>query len=195
MSINLTALKEIQTNLFVKITIFNTTGVEEIVTISDYHKELEINGFDYTALGSLLNITSTNSNLRITPDELVVSISGIPQENIASFLQQDCRGAKVEILRGIFNPVTGTLLNISGNPTGRFYGIVNSFSVTEDYGVSERSSTMTIQLNCASRVTQLLNLVSGRSTNPWKQQELYPGDKSFDRVPNIANANFNFGAP
>jgi hypothetical protein len=194
-SIDLTAQKEIQTNLFVRIVLFNTVGVREVATFSDYHSVISIDGVDYAGLGSFLSITATNSNLRITPQELTIGISGIPVENIASFLTQDSRGAEVQVLRGIFNPVTGSLLPLEGNPTRRFSGIVDSYSVTEDYAVAERASTMTIQLNCASRVSQLLNLVSGRATNPWQQQELYPGDRAFDRVPNIANANYNFGAP
>lgn len=195
MSIDLTNEPVIQSNLFVRIQIDQVGGGVETVTFTDYHRAIEIGGETYTGLGSLLTITATNSDLRVTAQELTLEISGIPSENIADFVSQECRGSEIRILRGIMDPDTGQLMSIANNPAGRFSGIINSFGVTEQYSASGRDSTHAVQLICASRVSQLLNLVSGRATNPWQQDLLYPGDRSFDRVPNIANANFNFGAP
>lgn len=191
---DLSQQSSIQTNLFVKITLV-LSGQPQVRTFSDYHRSLVLAGDNYLGLGSFLSITSTDSNLRVTPQSLVIGISGIPQINISQFVTLDSRGAEVQVLRAVSDPVTGVLLDIADNPSGRFRGVINSFGITEDYDAAGRVSTHTITLNCASEVTRLFNLVAGRATNPWQQQDIYPGDRGFDRVPNIANANFNFGAP
>ena len=192
---DLSTYRSLQTNLFVKLTLTDPLGGDQIITFSDYHRTLTIDSVDYVGLGSFLSITATSSDLRVTAQELTIGISGIPEQNIADFLTQESRGGLIQVQRGAFDPVTGNLLPIANNPSGRFRGIINSFGISEDYDAAGKTSTMTIILNCASQVTQLLNRVAGRSTNPWSQRDLYPSDASFDRVPNIAGANYNFGAP
>jgi DNA repair exonuclease SbcCD nuclease subunit len=52
------------------------------------------------------------------------------------------------------------------------------------------------RLDSITPVVELLNnKTSGRRTNPGDQKEWYPTDLSMDRVPGLANSNFNFGAP
>jgi hypothetical protein len=108
---------------------------------------------------------------------------------------QDLKGSAISIERGIFDPVTMTLLDIPGNPAGRFVGYVINYSVAEELDNESASGGQTIFLICSSTVGVLSNKLAGRGTNPWEQRALYIGDASFDRVPNITNANYNFGAP
>jgi len=42
--------------------------------------------------------------------------------------------------------------------------------------------------------TILKNKISGQRTNPEERKRLVPGDKIFDRVPDLYNTAFDFGA-
>ena len=54
-------------------------------------------------------------------------------------------------------------------------------------------STLTVNFDCSSTVELLSRKKGGRRTNPESMRKFFPGDKSFDRVPAIVNANINFG--
>jgi hypothetical protein len=190
MALNLSSYKQIQTNLFVKVVI---PGYQTI-TFSDYHKNYTIDSVNFTGLGELLSITNTTSNLRAAPEELAISISGIPAGNISDFVGQKVKGSQVQVYRGFFDATTGELINISGNPAGKFYGVLNNFSVSDNLD-DGGEGTMVVTFTCTSVIDQLNNKVAGRRTNPIDQAEFYPGDESFDRIPSLAKSNFNFGAP
>jgi hypothetical protein len=179
----------------VKIVIYNDTGIDETLTFSDYYKTLTIDGTDYVGLGQLMNLTETVSDLRATPQELTVTISGIPTANLTDFLTKSIKGSDVSVLRGIFNPQTGALLAITGNPAGRFFGIVNNYAITEDYPETGKDASNSISIICNSNIGTLDRKTTGRFTNPVSQKSFYPSDLSMDRVPNIAGTNLNFGAP
>lgn len=195
MSLDLSAFSVIQSNFFIRLTTFNLYEADEIITFTDFHRPVEIDGDVYVGLGQLLSVTESQSDLRITSSEVSVAISGIPQSNIQTLFDQEIRGSKLEIFRGMFDPNTGVPLDIPGNPAGRFRGVINNFSVTDDFDSTSKDSTISITLIATSIVGLLSNKLSGRATNPLSQKSFFPGDVSFDRVPNIANANFNFGAP
>ena len=101
----------------------------------------------------------------------------------------------MRVYRGIFNASTGAFLSIAGNPLGRYRGFVNNYSLTEEWDNATRTSSNTLSLICASTVDVLQNKISGRKTNPESMKKFYPTDVSFDRVPNLENATFDFGAP
>jgi len=124
-----------------------------------------------------------------------VTISGIPNTSIAEIVNSRMKGCPIKIYRVVFDPVTGTQLAITGNPAGRFFGIVSNYTLEEDYSVDERRSTNTIAMICTSNMEFLDNKVTGRKTNPSSMKQFYPSDESFDRVPSLVGANFNFGAP
>lgn len=188
MTINLESYPAIQSALFVKIDVPDYA----ILTFSNYNRNINIGGTNYSGIGQLMGITDTTSELRVSKGELTISIGGIGNNNISDILNYKFRGSRVEVIRGIFNPATGELLNIVGNPVGKFQGIVNNYSLNEDW--SGQDATNTISLMCTSTVGILSNKLSGRRTNPIDQRELYPTDASMDRVGSIANSNYNFGA-
>jgi hypothetical protein len=190
MTLNLSAYKSIQTNLFVKLDIPGYA----ILTFSDYHRSITLNSLNYTGLGDLLGITDTNASLRATPQDVSVAISGIPSGNITAILNNKLVGSDIIITRAIFDPVTGVLISIAGNPMIKFVGIVNNFDITDDLDVGSDTGTITCTLTCTSVVEQLENKITGRRTNPIDQKALYATDQCFDRVPALAKSNYNFGA-
>ena len=191
MTINLSAYRNIQTNLFVKLDI---PGYQ-ILTFSDLHKSISFGGTSYTGLGQLLAITNTTSNLRASPEDVSVTISGIPTTNIADILNNKIKGSSIKIYRGFFNPSSGELLNIAGNPAGKFQGVVSNFDITDDLEMGSDTGTISLTLTCTSVVELLNNKITGRRTNPIDQNIFYPNDTAMDRVPSLAKSNFNFGAP
>jgi len=193
MALDLSTYSSIANALFVKINTYDIDGLDEVITFSDHHKTLTLDGTAYTGLGQLLSITNTQSDLRITPQQISIGISGIPSSNITTVFDSQLKGSKITISRAIFNPTTGELLSITGNPAGRFIGLIDNFSITDEADISTKSGTVTIVFTCASIVGLLSRKSTGRETNPATQKSLYTGDVSFDRIPNLANANFNFG--
>lgn len=191
MALDLRSYRSIQTNLFVRLAI---PGYQ-VLTFSDYHKDLTFLGTDYTGLGSLLGITDTTSNLRAAPNEVTVTLSGIPTSSVAEILANKTKGSTIKIYRAFFDPISGELLNISGNPAGKFQGVVSNFDITDDLEMGSDSGSVSLTLTCTSVVELLGNKISGRRTNPVDQALFYPGDQSMDRVPSLAKSNFNFGAP
>jgi hypothetical protein len=80
------------------------------------------------------------------------------------------------------------------NPLIRFQGIVNNYSLEEDWTPGGTDARNTIAFICSSTVELMTNKVAGRRTNPIDENYFFPTDRSMDRVPNLANSNFNFGA-
>lgn len=191
MTVDLSSYVSVQTNLFIRLDIPNY----EVLTFSDYYKSLTINGTVYDGLGELVSVTNSTSSLRAAPEEITLTISGIPADRVSEILNNKIKGSTVEILRGFFNPVTGALLNITGNPAGKFRGVVSNFTINDDLSEGSDTGTVTIVLTVASVIDILNNKVAGRRTNPLDQKQFYPTDLSMDRVPALAKANFNFGAP
>ena len=198
MPIDLSSYGAVETALFVKMTCnyyratANANATVQTFTFSQYSVPVTIAGNVYAPLGQLLGVTSTDSQLRASPQDLSITLSGIPNSSLAEIINSKIKGSSIQVWRAFFNATTKQLLPITGNPSGRFQGIVNNYSLQEDW--SSDTTTNTILLTCASTVDILNNKLSGRRTNPLDMKNLYPTDTSFDRVPNLANSNFNFGA-
>jgi len=187
--IDLSNQSHIATALFVKIDVPDY----EILTFSDYHTAITIDGQIYNGLGQLMAISDTTSELKVSSQELTIGISGIPEKNITDVLDYRFKGSLINVYRGIFNSTTGVLLTTVGtNPVGKFNGIINNFSLVETWSGQDASNT--INFVCTSTVGLLEKKITGRRTNPTDEQYWYPTDKSMNRVPNLANSNFNFGA-
>lgn len=186
MAIDLSSYRSIQTNLFVRLDIPDYA----VLTFSDYHKDFAISGTTYQGLGELLSITNTTNNLRAAPDEITIAISGIPAGNVTAILNNKLKGSKLDIYRGFFNPTTGELLSITGNPAGKYKGVVSNYDITDDLQMGSDTGTFTLTITVTSVVALLEDKVNGRRTNPRDFT-----DSSMDRVARLAKTNFNFGAP
>jgi hypothetical protein len=191
MTINLSSYKQIATGMFVRIDVPDY----QVLRFSDYYQSQTINGEIYQPLGQLLAITDTTSSIRATQGNMSISISGIPNSSIAEVLSIKLKGSPIQVWRVFFDAATGTQLAISGNPAGRFQGIVSNFSLEEEIDMMSRTQSNKILMTCSSAVDVLNNKVSGRRTNERDEKSLYSTDKSFDRVVALRNSNFNFGAP
>jgi hypothetical protein len=199
-SINLTSYKSIQSNLFVRIQVdeYSTNGSSfsaQVLRFSDLNTSFTINGESYIGAGNFMGITPTSSEIRASGGEVTISLAGIPNTSIAEIVNSKIKGAPVRIYRAFFNAATGTFLNITGNPAGRYRGFINNYSLNEEYDPQTRTSSNTLVLVCSSAVDVLSNKIAGRRTNPESQKQFYPNDLSMDRVPTLENATFNFGAP
>jgi len=191
MALDLSAYRSIQTNIFIKLDI---PGYQ-VLTFSDYYKELVLEGVNYQGLGELLAVSDTESNLRATAQELTFAISGIPQGNVAEVLSTKLKGSSVVIKRGFFDANTGELLSLPINPIGKFKGVISNYVIADDLDEGSRDGTFTITFVATNVIDLLNNKVTGRRTNPIDEKAFFPTDNSFDRVPSLTKSNFNFGAP
>lgn len=189
MTIDLSTYSAVQTALFCRMDVPDYA----VLKFSSYNRNIDINGETYSALGTLLGVTDSTSELRVSGGDITITISGIPDTSIAEILDNKIKGSAILVWRVFFDAQTGEQLAITGNPAGRFQGIVNNYSLEEDW--SGREASNRIILTCASTVEVLSNKVNGRRTNPIDQKALYPTDESMDRVLKLSNSNFNFGAP
>lgn len=186
--INLNSRTSIETGIFLKWTISDL----ETVYVSDYNTPITFEGNTYTNIGTLLSIGGYVSTLKASTSQLSIGLSGIPSGSIAEILTNRIRGSAVELYRGIFDPVTHLLDETIGtNPLLKYKGIVTGYDVTDDVDITTSLATSTITITCASPVEILTNKISGRRTNPAD----FIDESSMDKVPALANSNFNFGAP
>jgi hypothetical protein len=186
MVIDLSSYSSIQTNLFVKIDIPGYS----VLTFSDYHKNYTISGTVYEGLGQLLSISNTEDTLRASPSEITIAVSGIPSSNVTDIINNRIKGSTCVIYRGFFDMQTGELLSISGNPAGKFQGIVSNYDIADDLDMGADTGTVSLTLIATSIVDLLQNKISGRRTNP---ADFVDGD--MHRVLPLQKSNFNFGAP
>lgn len=161
--------------------------------ITDYGNDVTLLGNNYTNIGKLLSVSATTSELKTSPNDLTISLSGVPTGSITDILNQEIKGSNITIHRAFFDAATGTtpIIQSGGNTVMKFKGIVTNYSISDIIDVTAQLATSTITLTCSSMVEVLSNKVSGRRTNPVD----FPGESSMSRVQALANSNFNFGAP
>lgn len=188
MTTDLSAYPSIWTCFFVRIDV----PVLGVLRFSNYNIPYTVNGESYAALGSLMSVGDSTSELRLSETEVTVTLSGIPTANIDSVLDYKMKGSDIQIYRGLFNPNTGAAIT---TPIGKFKGLVNNFALQEDWQEGGKDSTVTILLTCTSIVSVMQTKLAGRYTNPTDHQRFFPNDLAMNRVPNLAGSNFNFGAP
>jgi hypothetical protein len=196
--------RAIESYLLIRITVpeykatANSTAVSTILTFSDapFKTGIVYDGLLYAGLGTLLNVTSTTSELRPSSSELTITISGVPNTSISEIVNSKMKGCAVAIFRALYDPASGGVLNINGgNVLARYRGFINNYTLTEEYDVVSRVSKNALLLICKSSIDVLQNKMAGRLTNPTSNKRFYPNDLSMDRVPALQNTSFNFGAP
>ena len=186
MAVDLSAYRAIQTNLFVRLDIPGYS----VLTFSDYHRNYTIGATTYTGIGQLLSVGNTEDNLRAAPNDITLSISGIPSSNVTDIINNRIKGSECKIFRGFFNVQTGALLAVADNPAGKFQGVVANYDISDDLDMGSDKGTITLTLTVTSVVEMLNNKITGRRTNP---ADFPNGDMA--RVLPLQKSNFNFGAP
>ena len=187
--IDLRSFKAIETAVFIKWVIPNF----ETAYLSDYNAPVTFGGNTYTNIGKLMSVSSTTTELKVSPGEVSIGLSGIPTNSVSDILSKEIKGSVIEIYRGFFNPTTHELLTLSGstNPTLKFKGIVTNYEVTDSFTYETNTFLTSITLTCNSIVEVLSKKISGRRTN----KADFPNESSMNRVQALANSNYNFGAP
>ena len=174
---------------FVKLTIYNeyaNTANNNVYTFSSSYQTETIDGQAYTPLGGLLGIGIQQRDIRVTSADTSISLSGIDGTNMAIVLGTKIRGSKIELTRGFYNNNY-----ILSNTAQRFTGIVTSYNISEER--QDNDDNFTITLNASSFKSVLENRIAGRKTNSESWKEYNPTDTSMDRVPSIADRQFDFG--
>lgn len=183
---DLSSYTSIGTALFVEIIIPGGSTLR----FSDFYKNHVIDGDTYNSLGNLVSISPNKSEIRASKHDLTITITGIPSANLAAALDEDIKGSTVTVYKGFYDTSTYAFV---ATPAKKFEGLVNNVGFQERF--SGDDSDFSISFICSSVLGILLTQTAGRRTNPVDMQRLYPSDTSFNRVPNIRNSNYNFGAP
>lgn len=158
---------------------------------SDYYKAITVDSLSFVPLGSLLNITPIQDDLRAKTNDLNIEISGVPSANVTLAFNEDLKGAKVRLYRGFYQTGVTPYDAFPTTPELKFQGVVNNVGFTEQFKTND--SSFTISFICSSEQSILLRQAGGRRTN--KDDIRTAPDKCFDRVNKLTNSNFNFGAP
>jgi hypothetical protein len=196
-NLNLSSYQNLQQATFVRI-VFTENGSQVVVRFSNHNTPVNIvesdgQTYSYPAVGTLMNITQMTNELKSSQGDVVITLSGIPSQYMNDIVKNPIKAAPVEIRRAFFDQ-NGTLLAITGNPLLEFVGVVNNFSIDEQWTKGDQNSvTTTIALSCASTLAVLNKQESGRRTNQADLNYWFPGDNAFNRVAQLADAVFDFG--
>lgn len=175
---------------FVKLTTPSAT-----YTFCNAAAAITVDGTVYSGLGSLLNITNIDRQVKATSGDLGVSLTGIDSANIALILSATIKGSKIEVFRGFLDSNNQIITTPTQQFFKRYQGLVSTVAINEEFDTDKRIRVATCVLSCASFRTILQNRVGGIRTNPSIWKTFYPNDVSMDRVPVIAATFFDFGAP
>jgi hypothetical protein len=175
---------------FVKLTTPSAT-----YTFCNAAAAITVDGTVFSGLGSLLNITNIDRQVKATSGDLGVSLTGIDSTNIALILSATIKGSKIEVWRGFLDSNNQIITTSTQQFFKRYQGLVSTVAISEDFDTEKRIRVATCVLSCASFRTILQNRVGGIRTNPSIWKTFYSNDTSMDRVPIIAATYFDFGAP
>jgi hypothetical protein len=195
MSVNLTSYRDLRAATFVRIEVdeYRTSSsasyTSQILRFSDHDTNFTIGGETYTPVGKLLSITNTTSEMRATGNAITITLSGIPNSAINEIVHSKLKGSTVNIYRAYFTQAGSQI----GTTQNRWIGAIGNYALDEDYDVLNTIASNSIQLDCICTVELLQDKRAGRKTNPVSMQSFFANDTSFDRVPGLVDAQFDFG--
>ena len=160
---------------------------------SNAYKPVTIGSDTYSELGSFLGVEDFSDDIRTTEGDVTISLSGIPsdQDYLSLFLAEQIKGGNVTIKRGFYNLTTSEI--DASQVFTRYKGVITNFSIQDDANRIKNQETVTISVTTSSINTILKNQISGQRTNPEERKRLVPGDKIFDKIPDLYNTSFDFG--
>jgi len=177
---------------FVRLTVGNAATV---YTFCNAAAPITVNGITFSNLGALLSVGDVQRDIKATSDDMTIALTGIDPTNVGIILGNEIKGSLVEVWRGFFDLSNQILTSPTQQFFKRYQGIINSVSITEDYNTEARTRVATCSISCSSMRRILENRLSGVKTNQNNWQFLYPNDTSMNRVSEISNTFFDFGAP
>lgn len=177
---------------FVKLTVGNAATV---YTFCNAAAPITIGGITFANLGALLSVGDVQRDIKATSDDMIIALTGIDPTNVGIILGSDIKGSLVEVWRGFFDSNNQIITTPTTQFFKRYQGIINSVSITEDFNSEARQRIATCSISCSSMRRVLENRLSGVKTNQNNWQFIYAGDTSMNRVSEISNTFFDFGAP
>jgi len=177
---------------FVKLTVGTAATV---YTFCNAAAPITVGGITFTNLGALLSVGDVQRDIKATSDDMTIQLTGINPTNVALILSSDIKGSLVEVWRGFFDSNNQIITTPTTQFFKRYQGIINSVSITEDFDTQARERIATCSISCSSMRRVLENRLSGVKTNQNNWQFIYAGDTSMNRVSEISNTFFDFGAP
>ena len=177
---------------FVRLTVGTAATV---YTFCNAAAPITVSGITFTNLGALLNVGDVQRDIKATSDDMTIALTGIDSANVALILSSDIKGSLVEVWRGFFDSNNQIITTPTTQFFKRYQGIINSVSITEDFNSEARTRIATCSISCSSMRRILENRLSGVKTNQSNWQFIYAGDTSMNRVSEISNTFFDFGAP
>jgi len=177
---------------FVRLTVGTAATV---YTFCNAAAPITVSGITFTNLGALLNVGDVQRDMKATSDDMTIQLTGINPASVALILSNDIKGSLVEVWRGFFDSNNQIITTPTTQFFKRYQGIISSVSITEDFNSELRQRIATCSIACSSMRRILENRLSGVKTNQNNWQFLYPNDTSMNRVAEISNQYFDFGAP
>jgi hypothetical protein len=178
---------------FVKLTV----GIAATVyTFCNAAAPITVGGITFTNLGALLNVSDVQRDIKATSDDMTIALTGIASANISLILSSDIKGSLVEVWRGFFDSNNQIITTPTTQFFKRYQGIINNVAITEDFNSEARTRIATCSISCSSMRRILENRLSGVKTNKSNWQFIYGvNETSMNRVAEISNTFFDFGAP
>lgn len=131
--------------------------------------------YSYAPMGILLGISEFNNELSPSGSDVTISLSAIDQSFVASMMDYKLKGSSVTISRAFFNATTGVALNIAGNPSVRFKGVIANYSFNDEFNQFSNVATTTVSVSCSSIVKVLEQKQVGQLTNDYERKYNFPG--------------------
>ena len=166
--------------------------------ISNAYAPITYAGNTYTQLGHFMNMSEIQDDLKITNNQISITLSGIPPDDgspnyMNIVLNSNLKGSAIRIYRAFFDVSTGYY-----NPTAvylRYSGYVSNYSLNENWDQDNKLVSNAIGIQCSSIHAIMEKKYSGRRTNDGDQQYWYPGDTGMYKVKSLADSQFDFGKP
>ena len=178
---------------FVKLTVGTAATV---YTFCNAAAPITVGGITFTNLGALLSVGDVQRDIKATSDDMTIALTGIASANISLILSSDIKGSLVEVWRGFFDSNNQIITTPTTQFFKRYQGIINSVAITEDFNSEARTRIATCSISCSSMRRILENRLSGVKTNKSNWQFIYGvNETSMNRVAEISNTFFDFGAP
>lgn len=194
MSIDLSSYTNLQQAIFVYINVPDYGPLR----MSTYNTPISIqeddaNYYTYAPTGVLLTVSEFHNELTPSKNDVTIGLSAIDQAFVSAMMGYKIKGSEVVIRRAFFDPETGLMLNIAGNPSKRFTGVIANYSFNDEVNTLTGEATTTISVSCSNIVSVLEQKIVGQKTSSNQRRSLFNDDKGFDRVATIATTNFDFG--
>jgi len=142
---------------------------------------LNWNSLNWIGVGQLGKIDNLTESADMEAHSLSFSISGIPQENIATALDQDYQGRSCKVWFATLD----TDYQVISDPIGSF----NYKLDTMDIELGDKAN---IKVTAQSRLVDWERSLGTRYTNE-EQQRVHPGDLGLEFVPQMAEKRITWG--